>query len=263
MKRARRVAAAIVAPALLLAACSGGDSDNADATGVPASPFAEQVPADESVILDAEPFDVSGARTDQLPERVDCTYDRAGNSARPVTLPPTSAVPATGVISARIELREGVVELSLDRAKSPCAVNSFVSLAEQDYFTSTICHRLTTRGIFTLQCGDPTGTGTGGPGYAFANEFPTDQLALDSGEAEVTTVYPRGTVAMRDQGTGNNGSQFFIVYDDSPLPPVYTVFGNVDDGLSLIEDIAAEGTTPEHQGAPRQTVQIMSIQIGS
>jgi len=117
-------------------------------------------------------------------------------------------------------------------------VNSFVSLAEQGYLDDTTCHRLTTAasGISVLQCGDPTGTGMGGPGYSFADEL--------SGSEK----YPAGTLAMANAGPDTNGSQFFIVYGDTPLPPAYTVFGTVDDdGLKVVEEIAAKGA---ENGAP-------------
>lgn len=264
MTRARRVAAAVAAPALLLASCAGDTEQTADANGVHTSPGAQTTGASPTAMtapLETAPFDVAAARSEPLPDEVRCQYERAGNAARPVDFPPDEPVTATGTLPARIELREGTIDVLLDRAKSPCAVNSFVSLAHQGYFTSTICHRLTTRGIYTLHCGDPTGTGIGGPGYVFNEEFPADQLAAEGGSRDVSTTYPRGTVAMRSQDDGKNGSQFFIVYDDSPLPPVYTVIGTVTDGLDIVSDIASAGATPEHQGSPRQTVQIMNVVV--
>ena len=95
-----------------------------------------------------------------------------------------------------------------------------MSLATQGYFDGTICHRLTTleeSGIAVIQCGDPSGTGSGGPGYTFADETTGDEK------------YTAGVIAMANRGPDTNGSQFFIVYDDSPLPPDYTVFGSIDD----------------------------------
>lgn len=252
----------LAAPALLLSACAASDDGDASAavTGVPMSPTATES-LEQTIAADTTPFDVTAPRREMLPEEVRCQYERAGSAARPVVPPQESPVSARGTVSTRLELRDGALLLTLDRAKSPCAVNSFLSLAEQRYFDSTICHRLTTRGVFTLHCGDPTGTGIGGPGYMFSEEFPGDEIAAEGGSREVPTTYPRGTVAMKGQDPGKNGSQFLIVYDDSPLPPVYTVIGTVDDGLELVDEIASEGTTPEHQGAPRHTVQIMGVVI--
>ena len=120
-------------------------------------------------------------------------------------------------------------------------MNNFVSLAQQGYFDGTPCHRLTTSPTLgVLQCGDPTGAGTGGPGYRFPNEYPTNQYRLTDPALEPPVVYPRGTLAMANAGPGTNGSQFFLVYQDSQLPPTYTVFGTVDEtGLAAVDKIAA------------------------
>ena len=111
---------------------------------------------------------------------------------------------------------QGNIGLQLDNAKSPCTVNSFASLAQQGYFNDTPCHRLTTsEGLSVLQCGDPTGQGSGGPGYEFANEYPTNQFQPDDPQLQNPVMYPRGTLAMANAGPGTNGSQFFLVYKDS------------------------------------------------
>jgi peptidyl-prolyl cis-trans isomerase B (cyclophilin B) len=130
------------------------------------------------------------------------------------------------------------VELELDGADAPQAVASFVSLAQQGYFDGTECHRLTTEGIFILQCGDPTASGSGGPGYSFG---PVENAPADN-------VYPAGTLAMARQG-GNAesmGSQFFLVYEDSTIPADaaggYTVFGTVTSGLDAVQAVADAGT---------------------
>ena len=96
---------------------------------------------------------------------------------------------------------QGNIGLQLDNAKAPCTVNSFASLAQQGYFNDTPCHRLTTsEGLSVLQCGDPTGKGTGGPGYEFANEYPTDQYQPDDPALQKPVIYPRGTLAMANAG---------------------------------------------------------------
>ena len=128
---------------------------------------------------------------------------------------------------------QGVVAWSLATEKAPCASGSFVSLAAQKFFDGTPCHRLTTEGIFVLQCGDPTGTGSGGPGYQYAEENLTG------------ATYPRGTIAMaKSSAAGSTGSQFFLVYKDSSLPPQYTPVGTITAGLDVLDKVAAGGATP-------------------
>jgi cyclophilin family peptidyl-prolyl cis-trans isomerase len=163
----------------------------------------------------------------------ECEYAEAGEAARPVNLPPTSGVATTGTLEYVLEMTEGPVRITLDQAKAPCTVNSFVSLARQGYFDRTRCHRLADSGLFVLQCGDPTGTGRGGPGYQFANE------------TDGTESYVRGVVAMANAGPGTNGSQFFLVWDDSTSldrTPNYTIFGTLDAASrDVVAEMAAEG----------------------
>jgi peptidyl-prolyl cis-trans isomerase B (cyclophilin B) len=112
-----------------------------------------------------------------------------------------------------------------------------------------------------LQCGDPKGDGTGGPGYQFANEYPTDQYPPNDPKAQDPVLYPRGTLAMANAGPGTNGSQFFMVYKDSQLPPQYTVFGTIQaDGLATLDKIAKAGVAGGgDDGAPAQEVTITSL----
>ncbi|WP_402839561.1 peptidylprolyl isomerase [Microbacterium sp. GXS0129] len=175
-----------------------------------------------------------------------CSYPASGTPAKPASAPssePELAKTATLTTSA------GEITITLDGDKTPCTVNSFVSLITQGYFADTKCHRLTTQGIFVLQCGDPSGTGAGGPGYSFADETSPDMS------------YPTGTVAMANAGPDTNGSQFFLVYDDSTgLPPDYTVFGHMDEAsVAVVQAIAAKGVAGGRQdGAPAETVTITS-----
>ncbi|MGA8846295.1 MAG: peptidylprolyl isomerase [Nocardioides sp.] len=178
-----------------------------------------------------------------------CTYNADGSGAADV--PPaepreTTAVPATITTSA------GKVAVKLDAASAPCTVNSFISLADQKFFNNTVCHRLTTEGIFVLQCGDPTGTGAGGPGYSFADELSGSE------------TYGKGTLAMANAGPNTNGSQFFLVYDDSPLGPDYTVFGSIGAaGLKVLDKIARAGVKGgAGDGAPKKVVRVTKITTG-
>jgi peptidyl-prolyl cis-trans isomerase B (cyclophilin B) len=175
-----------------------------------------------------------------------CTYTPTGDAARKVDLPPSDPAPAK---SLTITTNRGAITATLNDKGTPCTANSFTSLAKQGYFDNTKCHRLTTQGIFVLQCGDPSATGTGGPGYSFDDELTGKES------------YPAGTLAMANSGPDTNGSQFFLVYADSPLPPSYTVFGTIDAaGRRVVEDIARAGTSNgSADGAPKQDVVITSV----
>jgi peptidyl-prolyl cis-trans isomerase B (cyclophilin B) len=192
-----------------------------------------------------------------------CQYPASSAAAKKVNPPRTGKVPTTpGQVSASMSTNQGNLGLMLDNAKTPCTVNSFVSLAQQGYFNDTPCHRLTTgEGLAVLQCGDPTGQGTGGPGYEFANEYPTNQFQPDDPKLQQPVVYPRGTLAMANAGPNTNGSQFFLVYKDSQLPPGYTVFGTIDPtGLATLDKIAGAGVAGGDQdGKPATPVSIKSI----
>jgi peptidyl-prolyl cis-trans isomerase B (cyclophilin B) len=193
-----------------------------------------------------------------------CQYPASPDKAsKPVNPPRTGKVPTDPAqVSASMTTNQGNIGLQLDNAKSPCTVNSFASLAQQGFFNDTLCHRLTTsEGLAVLQCGDPTGQGTGGPGYQFDNEYPTNQFQPDDPKLQEPVVYPRGTLAMANAGPGTNGSQFFLVYKDSQLPPNYTVFGTIDQtGLATLDKVAAAGTADGSQdGKPTNDVQVKSI----
>jgi peptidyl-prolyl cis-trans isomerase B (cyclophilin B) len=195
-----------------------------------------------------------------------CQYPATTEPAsKPNTPPRIGRVPTTpATIDATIVTSEGAVGVRLDNAKSPCTVNSFVSLAQQGYFDGTPCHRLTTSQVLgVLQCGDPTGQGTGGPGYRFPNEYPTNQYRISDPALKVPVLYPRGTLAMANAGSGTNGSQFFVVYRDSTLPPTYTVFGAVDEtGLAVVDEIAAGGVQDgTDDGKPKTNVTIKSVRL--
>ncbi|CAM3133485.1 Peptidyl-prolyl cis-trans isomerase B (Cyclophilin B) [Prescottella defluvii] len=209
------------------------------------------------------------ARAEALPNLVNCTYTPDGSEAsKPNTPPRTEGIDTTvATVSASMETSQGNVGLTLNNAESPCTVNNFISLASQGYFDGTSCHRLTTGdSLQVLQCGDPTGTGTGGPGYGFANEFPTDQYAAGDPALSAPASYPRGTLAMAHSSMpDSNGSQFFMVYGDSQLPPDYTVFGTIDEtGLATLDKIAAAGNDSSSQpgdGKPNLPIEITSVRL--
>ncbi|ULE32826.1 peptidylprolyl isomerase [Mycobacterium sp. IDR2000157661] len=194
----------------------------------------------------------------------DCQYPASAEKASKDVEPPrTGKVPTDPAqVSASMATDRGNIGLLLDNGKAPCTVNSFASLAQQGFFDNTPCHRLTTaESLKVLQCGDPSGKGTGGPGYSFANEYPTNQYQPDDPQRLEPVRYPRGTLAMANAGPNTNGSQFFLVYGDSMLPPGYTVFGTIDEtGLATLDKIASAGVAGGGQdGAPATPVNIKSI----
>lgn len=152
---------------------------------------------------------------------------------------------------ATIETNRGEIVMDLDGTAAPCATGSFRHLAEEGFYEDAPCHRLTTTGIFVLQCGDPSGTGLGGPGYRFANE--NTQGA----------TYPRGTVAMaHSQQPDSNGSQFFIVYKEGGLQPDYTPFGTVVEGLDIVDDVAKAGVGGGEGGeTPKRDVVVKKVTV--
>ena len=193
----------------------------------------------------------SASASTQAEPATTCSYQASGTAARNVGTPPTKP-DYKAVYRATIHTNRGDVVIDLLNSKATCTVSSFVYLAAKKYFNGTHCHRLTTIDPFVLQCGDPTGTGSGGPGYKFANE----NLA--------GATYTRGTVAMANSGPNTNGSQFFIVYKNSKLAASYTPFGEVVKGLGIIQNVAKAGSDNANaagDGHPKEKVVIESVTI--
>lgn len=187
-------------------------------------------------------------------------------AAKPAKPPRTGKIPTDPAqISASLATTQGNIGLMLANNESPCTVNSFASLIGQKYFDNTKCHRLTTAAsLGVLQCGDPRGDGSGGPGYQFANEYPTDQYPPGDPTSQQPVLYPRGTLAMANAGPGTNGSQFFLVYKDSQLPPQYTVFGTIQpDGLATLDKIAKAGVTALPGGSADDGQPVADVTIKS
>jgi peptidyl-prolyl cis-trans isomerase B (cyclophilin B) len=245
------VVAAVVTTVVLTR--DDSDSENTAATSIPATPSGKPV-ADGVLPAFAAPAGLGD----------NCQYPASPEKAgKPVKPPRAGKVPTDPAqVSASMETNQGDIGLMLDNGKSPCTVNSFASLANQGFFNDTTCHRLTTSAsLSVLQCGDPTAKGTGGPGYQFPNEYPTNQYQPDDPKLADPVLYPRGTLAMANAGPDTNGSQFFLVYKDSQLPPNYTVFGTIDEtGLATLDKIAGAGTADGAQdGKPKSDVKITSL----
>jgi peptidyl-prolyl cis-trans isomerase B (cyclophilin B) len=180
-----------------------------------------------------------------------CAYRAGGTAARKVSMPSTSGPTAPATKTAKITLNGKVVTIQLLASKAPCTVNSFVHLAAAKFFDNTPCHRLTTGSLAVLQCGDPTGTGSSGPGYQYNDENLTG------------ATYPAGTVAMANAGPNTNGSQFFLVYANSTLDASYTPFGEVVGGLDVLTAIAKNGVKGGgSDGAPAKPVTISTVVVG-
>ena len=183
-----------------------------------------------------------------------CTYTPSGTAARKVGIPP-SKPDSSGKSQATIVTNRGDIVIDLLNSRAPCTVNSFVYLADKAFYNNTPCPRITSSGIYVLQCGDPTGTGSGGPGYKFSNENTTG------------ATYAAGTVAMANSGgTDTNGSQFFICYGGGGLAPSYTPFGVVVKGLDIVRNVAEAGnnnSNPAGGGQPNEKVTIESVKISS
>jgi peptidyl-prolyl cis-trans isomerase B (cyclophilin B) len=230
----------VVAGGLAVALVAGGVFAGVAAlTGDDDSDTAAQDPS-----VSATPTAEPSADQSGVPEgKVRCLYLENPNStnAKDVGRPPEIA-DAKGSVTVAMTLNKKPVEIELDRAAAPCTVNSFVFLANKKFYDDTPCHRLlddSAQGLTyaVLQCGDPTGTGAGGPGYKFINENLTG------------AKYSKGVVAMANSGPNTNGSQFFMMFKDSDFSPDYTPFGKITSGVEVIAKIAEGGrsTNPQTQ----------------
>ena len=268
-RRMMTIIGGVVAVVVVIAAAAGTyvvthkDSGSATASADPSTPTSEAAAPAGGPTAAPPATGKLPAFTPSAATGANCQYPAAEAASKPNKPPRTGKVPTDPPqISASMTTNQGNIGLQLDNAKAPCTVNSFASLIGQKYFDNTKCHRLTTSSsLGVLQCGDPKGDGTGGPGYQFGNEYPTDQYPPNDPKAQEPVVYPRGTLAMANAGPGTNGSQFFLVYKDSELPPQYTVFGTIQpDGLAVLDKIAKAGVAGGGEdGPPASEVQIKSI----
>lgn len=189
---------------------------------------------------------------------------QAGLNCTPTTVQPRKAaklVQPTARLKAKTYIFTfhtncGDIKITADAKAAPVTVRNLVTLAKLKFFDKSLCHRVTTNQIFVVQCGDPTGSGTGGPGFSYANEnLPTTVKK---------NRYPTGTVAMANAGANTNGSQFFIVYRDGTydLPASYTIWGHITAGLDTLRAIAAKGTTiGGTDGWPAQALAVLSVTV--
>jgi peptidyl-prolyl cis-trans isomerase B (cyclophilin B) len=224
----------LIVVGLVLAQALGGDDEPADTpatAGESTSPTVEMPPPGECNEPPALP---------ESPKQ----YDAA----------PDASAAEDATWTARVATNCGEIVFELYGDKAPQTVASFNFLAEDGYWDNSPCHRLVTSGIFVLQCGDPTGTGSGDPGYGYGVE-----------NAPADFQYPRGTLAMaRTQDPNTNGGQFFIVFDQTELPDPngYSIFGRVTEGMDIVDRIAEQGIGgtlgPE---APAQPISILDVTV--
>ncbi|MER8030562.1 peptidylprolyl isomerase [Streptomyces bauhiniae] len=223
------------------------------------------------IVIGSVALYTTGVMKDDGDKKVDAAGSSPSAAASPSKAPDPCEKPAKGSVKKQSWKKEpamsidtsadytmklattcGDIGIALKASAAPHTVNSFSYLADKGFFDHTKCHRLTTNGIYVLQCGDPTAAGTGGPGYTIPDENLKDKSLKKN-------TYPAGTVAMANTGQPHTGgSQFFLVYKDSPLPPSYTPFGTIDKaGLKVLDKIAKAGeNTGQGDGAPNATVVI-------
>ncbi len=224
-----------------------------------------------SAVLSASATSAAADRPDDTTDGP-CSYTETPDepAARPVPLPrDPQHTPDRGKVRVDIKSSQGQLPLKLDRALAPCTVQSFVHLARHDFYDRTTCHRLTTYPTLeVLQCGDPSGTGEGGPGYRYKDELPVGLEPAPNDPSGERKVYPRGTVAMANAGPDTNGSQFFLVYGAAYLRPNYTIFGTIGDrGLRTLDRVAAGGVAPTPEdpapvdGAPAIPADLIKVKV--
>jgi peptidyl-prolyl cis-trans isomerase B (cyclophilin B) len=248
------IAAVVVVVAGVFVVVGNGDDSSPAASNPTSLPAGDENKPKSILTALAAPL----KRPTALPAEVNCSYKKSTEPASKKVNPPADGkTKASGTSKVDLNTSIGDLQLTLDSALAPCTVKNFVSLVSQKYYDNTTCHRLTVgEGLQVLQCGDPTGTGSGGPGYSFADEvYPT-------------LKYGRGVLAMANSGPNTNGSQFFIVYGDaSGLGPQYTAFGTIDEaGLKLIDKVAQAGVVPQNgptDGSPVTPVSIKTATAAS
>ncbi len=241
----QRIVAIVVIAALVIAgggwavfSLIGGNDDSSTASAN----------LDQAVDELVDEIQAGAALIEQCSEPVTVRPDDVSFEAAP---DPASASGGTLILATNC----GNIAIELLADDAPATVASIEFLADSGFYNATACHRLTTAGIFVVQCGDPAGNGTGGPGYQLPDENLPD---------EGTDNYPAGTVAMANAGPGTAGSQFFLVYEDTTLPSGYTVWGQITQGLDVLQAIAAAGTADGGgDGLPAQPLVIESATVGA
>ena len=229
----------VIVGGIWIAATRGGDDEDTTAQDDPgASSSAEDTPAETSG-----------------------PYKSTGDAAKQVSLPEGDNIPQDGTTNVTLHTTAGDIGITLDHKKAPDAANAIEHLVREKYYDNTVCHRVVVSdGMKILQCGDPSGQGSGGPGFSFPDEFPVGDDSAGDG------LYTRGTLAMANSGPDTNGSQFFLVDGDSQLQNNYTIFGTIsEDGLATLDKVIDENKDANQDkggdGAPVNEVKIESATV--
>ena len=235
-----RLVAALAVTALVLGACGSDDASSDPTSGSTASPSADSAVA---------PTGDTASAADDSASTADCPpIDGADTQTREFDAAPPNCLEAGVSYEAIVTTNKGELTIALDPGSAPVAANNFVFLARNQYFDDTVCHRIIPN--FVVQCGDPTATGTGGPGYTIIDEPPA------AGQYQI------GSIAMaKTLQPDSAGSQFFIITgsDGASLPPEYALFGQVTDGLDTTVVAMAAAGSPD--GSPIEPIEIQSIRI--
>ncbi len=234
--------AALFVSGLVLSACSTtGVSEEQASSPAPSESASASTPAPSESAAPAAP--ASGGP---------CKPSAAVGSQPKDVGAPNDVLPAKSY-TFNLKTNCGDIEITADAVKAPITVSTLAFLAKGGFYNGTICHRLTTQGLFVLQCGDPTATGGGGPNFTFKDE---------NLPAQADNNYPAGSVAMANSGPNTNGSQFFLVYADTTLGANYTLWGKITKGLDIVKSIAEYGTADgSGDGAPKATVEIINASV--
>jgi peptidyl-prolyl cis-trans isomerase B (cyclophilin B) len=248
----RTAALAVLTAALAVAVSGCGSASSSDAGG--SSSSSKSASASASASSSPAASDSASATPTAAPGA--CTWNDSGQpAARKVDKPGTK--PLTGKVKVTIGTNFGKSVAVLDAASAPCATTSFASLAKQGYYDKTTCTRVayTSGKVAILQCGDPSGTQSGGPGYQFAEEVTGKE------------VYGPGVIAMANSGQpGSTGGQFFVCLDTSQYPPDYTIIGKLTDaGLAVWRKAATaalKGQSDGYDGKPATPVNLTKVRPG-
>jgi peptidyl-prolyl cis-trans isomerase B (cyclophilin B) len=222
----------VVIAALILTACGNTTTESSSSAPSPSEEVTQPAPVNE--------------------EGITCSETKT-KGHEPKLIPTPTAVLTKFPKSFTLVTNCGNIVISTVGSKAPFTMTSIAALAKGGFYDDSLCHRLTTQGLFVLQCGDPTATGGGGPEFT----YPDENLPQN-----VENNYPEGTVAMANSGPNTNGSQFFLVYANTTLAPSYTIWGTITSGLDIVKAIAkagAVGGAPD--GKPAKTIAISKVLV--
>ena len=188
------------------------------------------------------------------PAAIKCGPTKAAGHT-PKDVAPAQKLPKKLPRTFTFETNCGNIVITTVGAKAPITITQLSTLAKGGYFDNSLCHRLTTQGLYVLQCGDPTATGTGGPNFTYGDE---------NLPSATENNYPAGTVAMANSGAGTNGSQFFLVFADTTLGANYTIWGTITQGLDIVKAIAKAGVKGGGaDGPPKQAIAINRVIVSN